>query len=454
VIVRLGKVLERWWSEPVDSASLALFRIAFGGILAWEIARFFYLSRVASYSALSYHFPWAGFAWVVPPPEPWLTVLFATVGVACIGLAAGAFYRVAALVVAIGFTTIFLFDQSYYLNHFYLVCLLSFLMAALPAADEWSVDVWLGRRPRRRVQPGWPLALLRGQLLIVFTFAGLAKLNGDWLCGYPLRQWLAGRSEHAVFGPFADSATLLWTMVYGGLAGDLLFVPAILWRRTRLLGLLAWTTFHLTNAAFFEIGIFPWLMLAATVLLLPPGTFRWRGNGEATAAPAMTPAPPNTSVRLAIAAWLLVQLVLPLRHFAYPGWVDWTEEGHNFAWRMKLRTKSGSAIFHVTDRRGGETWEVRPKEFLSPVQARKLVGRPELARLWAHHLAERWREAGIEGVEVRADLLTSLNGRKPAPLIDPAIDLAATAWSAGAAGWILPLQQARPPCTWAVQPAE
>ena len=40
--------------------------------------------------------------------------------------------------------------------------------------------------------------------------------------------------------------------------------------------------------------------------------------------------------------FLLVQLTLPLRHYIYQGNVSWTEQGHRFAWHMKLRSKNMS----------------------------------------------------------------------------------------------------------------
>jgi len=35
--------------------------------------------------------------------------------------------------------------------------------------------------------------------------------------------------------------------------------------------------------------------------------------------------------------------LVPLRHLLYPGYVSWNEQGHRFAWQMKLRDKEGFA---------------------------------------------------------------------------------------------------------------
>ena len=54
-----------------------------------------------------------------------------------------------------------------------------------------------------------------------------------------------------------------------------------------------------------------------------------------------------------------------MRHWLYPGQVNWTEEGHNFSWHMKLRIKTGQTVFVVVDRDKVETWEVRPRDQLT-----------------------------------------------------------------------------------------
>ncbi len=59
---------------------------------------------------------------------------------------------------------------------------------------------------------------------------------------------------------------------------------------------------------------------------------------------------------------------------------------------------------------------------------------------FARHLEGRWREErGIPDVEVRARVLISLNGRRPALHIDPERDLTEVEWGIRPADWILPL---------------
>lgn len=149
-----------------------------------------------------------------------------------------------------------------------------------------------------------------------------------------------------------------------------------------------------------------------------------------------------------IGLWLAVQILVPLRHLLYPGSPHWTEEGHRFAWQMKLRDKKAEALFTVRDPAGEVEWTVYPEDFLLPHQARTMPSRPDMVLQFAHHLAQVWKEEeGLERVEVRARVCASLNGRRGALLIDPERDLVPIERDLWPADWILPLDQPfeRPP---------
>ena len=104
---------------------------------------------------------------------------------------------------------------------------------------------------------------------------------------------------------------------------------------------------------------------------------------------------------------------MPLRHYLYPGEVSWTEEGHRFAWHMKLRSKSATARFFATDAVQQETWEVDPRGYLTRRQLDKMASRPDMLLQFSHHLAHELRQHGHAPVEIRARVTASLNGRPP-----------------------------------------
>lgn len=143
-----------------------------------------------------------------------------------------------------------------------------------------------------------------------------------------------------------------------------------------------------------------------------------------------------------IAVWLAFQILVPLRHLLYPGNESWTEQGHRFAWQMKLRDKEATATFRVRDPASGRQWEVEPAAYLAPHQVDEMAARPDMILQFAHHLARLWaQDYGVRDAEVRASVCASLNGRKAALLIDPQRDLSRVERNLRHADWIVPLEQ-------------
>ena len=456
---RLGAAL----FKPVDISFLVSFRILFGGIMLWEVCRYFthgWISRY--YLEPAVNFTYYGFSWVRPWPGSGMYIHFFVIGLAAACVMVGFLYRIAAPIFFLGFTYAFLLDQTRYLNHFYLVCLISLLMCFLPAERAFSVDSLLRPKIFSAVVPAWTLWLLRAQVGIPYFYGGIAKLNSDWIHGgEPMRSWLRPLTKVQGGSSIFTADWVVYGFVIGGLLLDLLVVPLLLWRRTRLLGFAAAVIFNIINSAIFDIGIFPWLMFGALLIFFPPDLPRrfaraFMSSGESSngAKPSLTTVRPNAvaetsrspslfgSQRLVaglLAAYLAVQILLPLRHYLYPGDVSWTEEGHNFAWHMKLRTKSGEAVFTVTHPRSGQTWTIKPEDYLKSHQLTKVTTKPDLILLFSHYLAEEKRREGYDDVEVRARVMVSLNGREPQLLIDPNVDLAKEEVSLLPKRWIVPL---------------
>lgn len=492
--------------EPVPVAPLVLFRIALGLILLWEAYRYIAAGWPRDlFLGQPVLFKYYGFEWVRPLPEPLHLAVFPVLGMLAACMTAGAFYRAAAGLLFVGWAYVFLLDQTYYLNHLYLVVLVTGLMALLPANRAYSLDILMAPSLRSDLAPRWAPALLRFQIGIVYFFGGIAKLGGDWLSGVPMQLMLVERAD--LFGPAAGEPWFALLFAYGGLLLDLLIVPLLYWRKTRVAALLLAFGFHLTNHVVFRIGIFPWAMMAATLILWPPfpltlvrfariyGTavllgmtamLLWPSEGRDVPSwawsliPALVglwtidlwlpdqrrydlaPAPQRERppaiaaqpcVRPGVVAFLGIyvawQSLLPLRHWLYPGDVNWTEEGHKWSWQMKLRVKQpATAMFYVYDRDGSLIDLVDPFGEQSPLsfrQARTMTTRPELALQFAQHLAKRYKDRGPGPIQVKAIIRVALDGRGPAPLIDPNADLAAVKdrlWPP--AEWILPLKLERP----------
>ncbi len=438
---------------PVDIAVLAYFRIVFGAIMLWEVWRYFDRGWIPRYWIDPVlNFTYYGFKWVRPWPGNGMYLHFIALGILSMLIMLGWHYRISTILFFLGFTYMFLLEQARYLNHFYLICLISLLLIFVPAHRHWSVDAWRRSEWATRLAPAWTLWLLQTQLGIAYFFGGVAKLNGDWLRGEPMRMWMARRTDFPLIGHWFTEEWMVYLFSYGGLLLDLLIVPLLIWRRTRLLAFAAAVMFHLMNARLFTIGIFPWFMIAATAIFFAPDwphrlIRRWQtpassALNERDAGTAPTHLQPRRTVTLVLLGlYLAVQIVLPLRHFAYPGDVNWTEEGHRFAWHMKLRSKQARAEFIVTDPTRNISWYIDPHDYLPRWQERKMVTRPDMILQFSHYLAHELRDQGYEQVEVRAYVEASLNGRKYQLLIDPEVDLAAERRTLWPAPWIVPLTE-------------
>ncbi len=437
----------------VDAAGIAVFRVAFGGILLSEIIRYLVGGHVEYlYAKPDFHFTFYGFDWVAPWPGVGMYVHFVVLGILAALLMVGLLYRVAAILFFLGFTYVFLLEQAYYLNHFYLVCLLGLLLVFIPADRAFSVRRWL-RPGTPRTLPAWTLWLLRAQIGIVYFYAGVAKLNGDWLRGEPMRSFTPGLPA------WARGEVVVYLISYGGLLFDLLVVPFLLWRKSRPIAFAVALVFHLANAFFlpFQIGIFPWYMIAATTLFFEPDwprraiaglrrLFHRRSRSIAAAGPIAADAPVVSTgalhrrfVLILGGAYLVIQILLPLRHHLYPGDPGWTEEGNNFAWRMMIYNKQPEARFFARDPTTDTRWELDPSAYLSDFQRAIMPLRPDMILQFCHRVADDLRARGHENAEIRAYIKSSFNGRRNQLYVDPMVDLARESRSLRPKTWIKPL---------------
>jgi len=458
--------LERLF-QRTDIASLVFFRIVFGILCFAEtlVLWFYFHFSLHSFRPSGFQFKYFGFEWLEPLPEPLMSLLFLNMLAASVGIILGKWYRWSALAFAAGFTYVFLLEKALYLNHGYLICWIAFIMVFLPANREWSMDVAGNPGLRRRTIPFWSMAVLPFLMGVVYFYGGLAKLNGDWLKGLPLLDWLHMQADMPLIGWLLAKKATAYFMSYGGLLLDLSIPFLLLFRKTRFPALCVVLFFHLANSVIFNIGVFPWLSLALTLLFFPPdlprrwvawlrGRFkridRWAARWDARMADA-----PDWStwhdrpgyrplIKTALVLFIGFQLLYPLRHHLIPGPVAWTEEGHRFSWRMMLRWKSGYGTFILVDpyRKGKEI--IKPEDYLSRKQKQKLLTHPDMILQFAHHLRDLRCEEGKEDIQVYAEIKAQLNGRPYQPFIDPEVDLAAQKWSPWKrSAWIVPQDDPR-----------
>ena len=440
--------------RPVSPASAAAFRIVFGLLGVAAVIRFAANGWVSElYTEPAHHLSYYGFGWVQAWPGWGMHIHFALLGLASLGVALGYSYRLSITAFFLLFTYVELIDQTTYLNHYYLVSLISFIMVFLPLGRAVSLDSrYTPVGGTRSTIPRAALWMLRAQIGLVYVFAGVAKLNPDWMLdAEPLRIWLYNGTDTPLLGQLLREAWVPYAMSWAGALFDLTIVGCLIWRRTRLPAYGILVLFHVSTWLLFpSIGMFPWIMIGAALIFFEPdwpsrlvAGLRRRSRPPVSAA---LPAPPiragslSWPVRAAFAlgvVFLAVQVIVPLRHLTYPGNVRWTEEGYRFSWRVLVTEKTGLVRFRVTSLATEGERLVYPEAYLTPVQVERMSYQPDLILATAHIIRDDFIDRGHEQVEVRVDAYVTYNGRPAARLIDPDVDLARVDAGIGPKHWIV-----------------
>ena len=430
-------------NQQIDNTFLVYFRIAFGFILAWGMMKYFHHDLIwTCFQEPRLLFTFKGFDFVKPLPGNGLYVLFLMIATSATCIAVGFQYRLASLAFFVSFTYMFLLDQSWYLNHFYLICLLGFLLIFLPAEQAFSIDALRSKEIRSDTTPRWVLWLLRLQIGIPYVYGGLAKLNPDWLTGEPMRTWLAAKTHFWLIGQFFQQEWCVYAFSYGGLFYDLFIIPLLLWKRTRIPALIFSVMFHVLNHFMFNIGIFPWLMLAATFLLFPPFELSRLRFWTTTKTDLESRTEPQSGTVFQLPAfgkWILygflaVQLLLPFRHFLYPGDVAFSRQGHCFSWRMKLNIRKSDLklLVHHAD---GRVDPVNMDEWVTLVQKKGFRNLDQIQQL-ARAIRKHHEAIDKQPVQVTGTAIVTVNHREPFDLIRDDVDLSRTPITLLPANWI------------------
>ncbi|MEE9334548.1 MAG: HTTM domain-containing protein [Granulosicoccaceae bacterium] len=460
-------LLARLWKyvfREVDASSLAVFRICFGGLLLFESINYgLFLCLDCMYRSSVVLFKYQHFEWVTLLPGNGLEWVLALMGISAMGVMLGWYYRLCSVLLLLCFSYHFLLDQALYLNHFYMVMLISAIMIFLPANRIWSVDASRaksrGGENTHSTIPNWALVWMAFQLEIILIYAGLVKLNYDWLNLEPLRLWMqVSAADEATIFQWLTHDPGIALASYGVILLHIVGAPLLLFKKTRLAVFLVYCVFHIMNTFVFNIGIFPWLTLAATLLLFDPDWPRqaiawlnskgWCLQGRHLAqGVVVAQVPKQNAWQIVIVAfmgiWLLLQALIPLRHYTMPGNVAWNEAGHQFSWRMKLRDKRGTVLFRVVDSTNRE-WRVKPDRYLNQKQLYRIACIPGLVWQFAQMLDTEYSLRTGAKVAVYADTSCSLNTRKPVPLVNQQIDLSIIPRDHPTSAWLYSLTEPLP----------
>ncbi|WP_025764652.1 HTTM domain-containing protein [Dyadobacter tibetensis] len=437
--------------KSASTAPLAVFRILFGLLIGVSMIRFALHGWIDMlYIQPLFHFSFYGFSFIKPLGQA-TYLIFGLCLLSSLMVTLGWYYRWAALSLFLSFTYIELMDQATYLNHYYFISLMALLMTVLPAGRYFSVDVF--RKPEKACSrmPAWCLHAPLLLVFILYFYAGLAKLNSDWLLhALPLKIWLPARNDMPLIGQAFNLPWIPYLFSWFGCFYDLTIVFFLLYKKTRVGAYLTVVVFHGLTAILFPIGMFPYIMMV-TALLFFPASFHHQLLDKLSKALSLSPARLHTDhsyrfplhhqkwILTLVGTFFIFQLLFPFRYGLYPNELFWSEEGYRFSWRVMLMEKAGQVQFTVQDSHHAPE-RVINSAFLTPLQEKMMATQPDLILQFAHYLRDFYTKKGFTAPKVYADTYVSLNGRLGQTLIDPSTDLARETDSFQPKSWILPFK--------------
>ena len=439
-------------SKKQESTSLALFRLGFGLLMTYSIIRFWLKGWIQMmYIDPSFHFTFYGFEWVTPLGN-YTYLLFFVCGLSAFFVAIGYRYYSSIIIFFLSFTYIELMDKTTYLNHYYFVSILSFLMIFLPCNSSYSVDSYL-KKQSIKFCPRWCVDSIKLLLFIVYFYSGIAKINNDWLFeAQPLKIWLTtGSYDFPIIGSnLMQQEWFHYFMSWGGMFYDLLIPFLLIYSRTRIFGFLLVIFFHLFTVLLFPIGMFPYIMIMSSLIffsskthkkilnfIFKPIKFKIKNIKEIENIKIQK----QPVILVVVSIFFMIQFLFPFRYSLYPGELFWNEQGYRFSWRVMLMEKRGYTTFKVVDKQNENSFYVMNDNFLTELQERQMSFQPDFILEYAHFLGKHYKKQGLKKIEIYADSYVALNGRISKRFIDPDTDLLKEERGFKNKDWIIPLNE-------------
>ncbi len=446
----MSSVLSKYFQKSTSAAPLAVFRVFFGLMMLTSIIRFTAHGWIDKlYIQPKYFFSYYGFGWVQPLGN-YTYVIFAICGIAALFVALGYKYRIAIVIFFLSFTYIELMDKTTYLNHYYFISCMGFLMIFLPANAYFSLDSY--RNPLKACSriPSWTIDSIKFLMGLVYVHAGLAKLNSDWLFrAMPLKIWLPSKYDIPFLGDLLQQEWIHYAFSWSGALYDLTIPFLLLYRPTRWFAFALVVIFHVLTRVLFPIGMFPFIMIVSSLIFFDAGVheriIRFISKILRIDYARIVSGAANKIYRFRsnlalpiVAVFLVIQLLFPWRYLLYPGELFWTEEGFRFSWRVMLMEKMGYAQFKIKDLETGDQFLVDNSDFLTPFQEKEMSFQPDFILEYAHFLGNHFKEQGHKNVGVFVESYVALNGRRSRPYVDPEVNLMTKKESFCHKDWLLP----------------
>lgn len=443
--------LREYFKSSKSASPLAIFRIGFGLMMLYSIMRFYFMGWIEKvYINPKFHFKYYGFEWI-PDLGEYTYILFFICAITSIMITLGLKYKLSIILFFCSFTYIELLEKTVYLNHYYFISILSFLLIFLPLNAAFSFDNLISNTKETKV-PSWTIDCLKLLLAIVYIYAGIAKINTDWLIeAMPLKLWLTSKYDLPIIGEyFMQQVWVHYLMSWGGMLYDLSIPFLLLFKRTRKFGFFMVVFFHAFTRVLFPIGVFPIVMIMSSLIFFDEKFhtrvinfiknslfkfFQFKKREKLEVERKST-----SKITIAIVLiFFVIQLIVPLRNNLYPGNIMWHEQGYRFSWRVMLMEKIGYSTFKI-EQENGRYFYVKNEDHLTSYQEKQMSFQADFILEYAHYLGEFYKKKGMDNIKVFADSFVSLNGRKSQRFVDPNINLLEIKDSFRNKEWILPLK--------------
>ena len=415
----------------IDNTGLVLWRVVFGLLITIEAFGAIatgWVKRTLVEPEFTFNF--IGFDFLQPLPGNGMYFYFALMGVFGLCVMLGYKYRYSMAAYALMWTAVYLMQKTSYNNHYYLMMLLCWIMVFLPANRWFSLDARQNPTLKSPSMPQWVKITVILQVGIVYTYASIAKLYPDWLDATVAQYFMSGKKHYWLIGDLLQQSWVHWCIAYVGILFDLLIVPLLLWKRTRVVAFWISVFFHLFNSIVFQIGIFPYMSMAFAFFFFSSETLqKWfLRKRKVVYTDEQIIVPKYKPILISIlSVYFIIQLSLPLRHWFFKDDVLWTEEAHRLSWRMMLRSKRGLLTVWIEDKSTGERERYGYSSLLSAKQNRNVRTKPDLLWQLAHRIKKIEAEKGRD-VAVFMDVQVKINDGEFHRLIDLETDLAAQKW--------------------------
>ena len=439
--------------KNTSSSPLSVFRFFFGFLMCISIIRFWSKGWIKElYIDPTFHFSYYGFEWVKPLGDTTYLlffICFISSFFICIGLK----YRFSIILFFLTFTYIELMDKTTYLNHYYFVSALSFLMIFLPANASFSIDNIINKKSYQKI-PKWTIDSIKLLISIVYIYAAIAKMNSDWLFNaMPLKIWLTSNYDLVFLGDLFQKKWVHYFMSWSGMIYDFCVPFLLLNSRTRFFAFLLVVLFHALTKILFPIGMFPYIMILSSLIffspnfhdkiiilfkkvisLIKPISIEFK-KVEFFRVTQQKP------ILYIVSVFFIFQFLFPFRYMLYPGELFWNEQGYRFSWRVMLVEKTAETTFRIVNPSNKKSITILNSDFLTEFQEKQMSFQPDMILEYAHYLGDQYLWFGEgEEVQVFTDSFVALNGRRSQRFINNSVDLFSEKKSLRNKKWILPLK--------------